>query len=130
MMLGWCLIYLGIILLLGAALTSLLLQRQTRSIPELIGLCLILGAGSCGMLLIWLSMLGLRPSRATLLILGFIALCILIGLLISRRLPARTGQGSAERGSHIGGFEARTEARIRAKTQARAAPPSEASTKV
>lgn len=88
MMLVWAMLYVVVIALIGAAITSLILQRQTgRSIPELVGLVLALGAGTCATLLLWISMLGIRPGRGVILLLGGVAVSILVGLAILRRLP-------------------------------------------
>lgn len=80
-MLFWCLLYVGIILLIGSALTNLFLRGQRRSIPELLGLAMLLGTGATGTLLLWMSMLGFRPTRLGLIALAVISILVLLGPL-------------------------------------------------
>ncbi len=77
----WCVAYTLVLLSIGYVATSLVLGRDRRSWPEVLGLSLLLGAGVMGLLLVWISMIGVRPSRAVILTLGLVA-CLALAALI------------------------------------------------
>jgi hypothetical protein len=84
----WALLYVLVLLLVGCAVTSAIIATgERRSIAEIAGLVLTLGTGSTAMLMIWISMLGLRPGRGVVFFLGAAALVTLTVLLKRGRLP-------------------------------------------
>jgi hypothetical protein len=73
----WCLgLFLGIGAF-GAAATRLVLGDRARPAAECAALSLALGLGGLGVVLFWLSLAGLRPSRAVLVAISGIALATL-----------------------------------------------------
>lgn len=83
---AWCAVWVLVVLLVGWAATAAILGGQRRPIAEVLGLILLLGAGVTGTLLLWLSMFGLRPLRATVLTLGALATASLAALGWKNRL--------------------------------------------
>jgi hypothetical protein len=83
----WDALYLLVLAFVGAGTTCAIVGRRRTSVAEIVALIMTLGLGVTGMLLIWLSMLGLRPGRAVILAVGLIASAGLSGLIWRRRFP-------------------------------------------
>src|SRR4051812_25482565 len=84
-MIAWLLIYVGVIALSGAALTAAILGARRQRLADVVGLSGALGCGGVATLLMWISMVGFKPSRGIVLAIGVVAIVALIAL--RRRLP-------------------------------------------
>jgi hypothetical protein len=83
----WCAVYILILSLVGAAATCAIIGRRRAALAEMAALAITLGLGITGMLLIWISMLGLVPGRGVILSIGLIAMITLAGLIWRGRFP-------------------------------------------
>jgi hypothetical protein len=99
-MVAWLLIYIGVIALCGSALTLAILggQHRDRHWADRIGLIGAVGCGGVAIVLLWISMLGVKPMRAVVLCIGVASLVALVLLRRrfaridrSRRRPLRGG---------------------------------------
>ena len=79
----WLLLYLTIIGAVGYAAAAAIIGRDRRGIVELFALGATLGLGTVGTLLLWLSMLGIAPSRREILLIG---LCAFLAIVLLDRL--------------------------------------------
>lgn len=83
-MIAWSLIYAAAIALLGQALALAIVRKNRPPIIDLIAPSLALGAGAMGLLLLWISMLGVPPNRVIILILGMTSLGWIIFSYVTR----------------------------------------------
>src|SRR6187551_2900361 len=79
----WLLLYLTIIGAVGYAAAAAIIGRDRRGVVELFALGATLGLGTVGTLLLWLSMLGIAPSRREILLIG---LCAFLAIVLLDRL--------------------------------------------
>lgn len=100
MLIGWCIIYLSVILLTGAAAIRIIAGNEQRSIPEAFGLSITLGFGIAGTFLLLVSLLGIAPGRMVILLLGAIAAGTVIACRAKKRsicfTPPRFGRALLE----------------------------------
>ncbi len=82
--------YLGLLLLAGYVLLSLLLGRAQRRLVEIVALSGMLGGAALPFLLFWLSLAGVPPSRAALALIFLAALAALYPLWRWRGLVTPT----------------------------------------
>lgn len=81
-----CCLYLLLILLVGCFVILIILPSTRLTIVQLTGLGPAVGAGTMGLLLFWVSLIGFAPSRTVLAIIGFLTLTGLLVLKLKNRL--------------------------------------------
>ena len=82
-----CCFYLLLIVLLGYTLLSVIRPSNQLTIVQLTGLCPVVGAGTMGLLLFWISLMGFAPSRQVLAAIGVVTGAVLVVLKNKQRLP-------------------------------------------
>lgn len=83
----WLGIYFATILACGAAIAAWVYSRQRVRLIELMSLSLALGCGAVPVLLIWISMIGLRPGRGIILLLFAASVLAIAGQVWRGRAP-------------------------------------------
>ena len=86
MALLWCLVYLLVLLLVGAAIACSIIARQRRRISEILALALSLGPGITAATTLWFSLCGLAPGRTIILLIASASIALLITLTLRRRI--------------------------------------------
>src|SRR4051812_14883479 len=80
MALLWCLIYLLVLLVVGAAIAFVIVGVERRRLSEILALMLSLGPGMTAAILLWLSLCGLAPGRVLIILIGGGAIASLIAV--------------------------------------------------
>jgi hypothetical protein len=83
----WLGFYFAVIAVWGYALSAALWGSSRRRLIELIATSATFGYGAVALLLIWLSMLGVKPSRLTIIFLAAIASGLILLMAYNHRLP-------------------------------------------
>src|SRR5262245_51980058 len=86
-MILWVAIYLLAIFACGFALAATVLAPGEHRLARIVGLSLALGCGGTSILLTWLSLLGLQPSRISIAVVTLGAFVTFIAHTGAKRLP-------------------------------------------